>query len=83
MISCGLLLFELAVAFVVENYLTAILLNLSDQGLFVDMNSAFVRLVDLLDFHEVEHPTNSFPHSIVPMTNTTHSCLAITSDNIN
>ena len=52
MIRGSILLLEPIVPFVVEKDLPTILLNLSNQGLLVDMNPTFVRLVNLHDSHK-------------------------------
>lgn len=82
MVRSCILFLELAIAFFVENDSAAVLFYLFYERLFVNVNSALVWLVDLLDSHKSEHRAHSLPHSIVAMPHSPHPCFAISSDNI-
>jgi hypothetical protein len=73
---------KLTIPTFIEHNFSAISFYLFCQGFLINMKATLVWLFHLLDIHEAEHGSNSLPHTVASITSAAHSCLTISSDDI-
>jgi hypothetical protein len=73
---------KLTIPTFIEHNFSAISFYLFCQGFLINMKATLVWLFNLLDVHEAEHGSNSLPHTVASITSAAHSCLTISSDDI-
>jgi len=80
-IGSGFFFLESHVTFQIKHNSAAVSLHFGYQLLFVNVNSATIRLRGLFDFHEIEHGTNTLSHAIVSLTGSAEASFSVPSDN--